>query len=369
MATTKAKSDRVFLLTTLLLIAVGLFVFSSASLGLVAREGASFGTVALKQIGIAVFGIFVMLVTANIDIKKNRKASPYIFIASVILTALVFVPHIGFAHGGAARWISFASFTFQPSEFLKIASVILLATLLSAYKEKFVMSFKSLIPFFIIVGISGALILKQPDTGTFLVIFTALLATYFASGTKFRNIIAIFLLGVVAIGGLVYMRPYAMARITTFLNPSADAQGAGYQIQQAMIAVGSGGLTGRGFGQSIQKFNYLPEPIGDSIFAVAGEEFGLLGTITIVVIFAFFCLRGLKIAAKSKDNFGKLLGVGIITLITAQALINIGAIIGVMPLTGIPLSFISHGGTALMFTMFEAGIILSISKNAVRQKE
>lgn len=362
MATTKGKSDRVFLFTTLLLIAVGFFVFMSASLGLVAREGANFATVALKQAGIALAGIVIMIITSNIDFKKYRKAAPYIFLASLGLTALVFVPHIGFSHAGATRWISFGSYTFQPAEFLKIAAVIFLAALFSGNKNKTSQSVRSLIPFSLIVISTAALILKQPDTGTFVVVFVALLAIYIAAGARFVHIGLVFLTCVLAVAALAYFRPYVAERFTTFFNPTENSQGSGYQIQQALIAVGSGGITGRGFGQSIQKFNYLPEPIGDSIFAVAAEEFGFIGSMSIIIIFVFFALRGLKIAAASKDNFGRLLAVGIITLITAQALINIGAIIGVLPLTGIPLSFVSHGGSALMFTMAEAGMILNISK-------
>ena len=352
-----------FLLATLLLVVVGLFVFSSASLGLVAREGANFLTVVLKQAAIAGVGIIVMIIVSNIDVKKYRKLSPFIFVASLILTVLVFVPHIGFSHGGATRWLSFGPYTFQPAEFLKIASVIFLAALLSGYKDKIALSAKSLIPFALIAGSVAILMFKQPDNGTFLVIFFALLAVYVASGAKLMHIGVIFLVCVMTIAGLAYFRPYVASRFTTFLHPSADAQGSGYQIQQALIAVGSGGVTGRGFGQSIQKFNFLPEPIGDSIFAVAAEEFGFAGTISIILIFVFFALRGLKIASASKDVFGRLLAIGIVVLITAQAIINIASIIGVMPLTGIPLSFVSQGGTALMFTMVEAGMILNISKS------
>lgn len=369
MTIAKGKSDRVFLFVTLLLIAVGFFVFMSASLGLVAREGANFMTVILKQAGIALIGIIAMIVASNIDVKRYRKVAPLIFLAALGLTALVFAPYVGFTHGGATRWLTLGSYTFQPSEFLKIASVIFLAALLSGRKENLVQSARGFIPFFLIAGSVAALMLKQPDTGTFIVIFFALLAIYITSGAKFKHIAIILLCCVIGIASLAYFRPYVAERFKTFFDPTSDIQGSGYQMQQALIAVGSGGVTGRGFGQSIQKFNYLPEPIGDSIFAVAAEEFGFVGAVSIIIIFIFFALRGLKIAASSKDAFGRLLAIGIITLITAQALINIGAIIGVMPLTGIPLSFVSHGGTALIFTMIEAGMILNISrKSSVRQK-
>jgi cell division protein FtsW len=323
----------------------------------------------LKQLSIAAVGIIVLIGVSNINVKIYRRFAPYIFVASLIVTAMVFLPQIGFTHGGATRWLHLGPINFQPAEFLKIGSIILLAALLSRYKDKVTLPWQSIIPFFLIAGSAAAIVLKQPDMGTFLVIFCSLLAIYIAAGAHFKHIAIIILICVSLVSFLAYSRPYATARIVTFINPSADAQGSGYQIQQALIAVGSGGIVGRGFGQSIQKFNYLPEPTSDSIFAVAAEEFGFAGTVTIILIFTFFLLRGFKIAVKSKDTFNRLLATGIISLISAQVLINVGAIIGVMPLTGIPLSFISHGGSALMFTMIEAGILLNISKQNVRQKE
>ncbi len=362
MAIKKLKADKIFLASIFLLIAAGFFIFSSASLGLLAREGANFTTVAIKQAALAAFGIVLMIIASNIDFHRWKKWAFILFITSFVLTVLVFVPHIGFAHGGARRWLSIGPYTFQPAEFLKITAVMYLATWLSTYKEK-VKQFKfGTLPFLIITMLVAAVMLKQPDTGTFLVIFAALFAIYIIAGASWKHVGITFLCCLLAVGALAYFRPYVMARITTFLNPGADAQGSGYQIQQALIAVGSGGFIGRGFGQSIQKFNFLPEPIGDSIFAVAAEEFGFIGCTILIAIFIFFALRGLKIASNSKDSFGKLLATGIIILIISQALINIGSMLGVMPLTGIPLSFISHGGTSLIFTLIEVGIILNISK-------
>jgi cell division protein FtsW len=167
---------------------------------------------------------------------------------------------------------------------------------------------------------------------------------------------------------LAFMRPYVMQRITTFMHPEKNAQGSGYQIQQSLIAIGSGGLLGRGFGQSIQKFNFLPEPIGDSIFAVQAEEFGFIGSVTLILLYVFFATRGLKIASRVSDPFGRLMVVGIVIMIAAQAFVNIGAMLGVLPLSGITLPFVSHGGTSLFITLLEVGIILSISKTQSTQK-
>jgi len=168
---------------------------------------------------------------------------------------------------------------------------------------------------------------------------------------------------VVGIVFLAFTRPYIMQRITTFFNPQADALGASYQIQQSLIAVGSGGIFGRGFGQSVQKFTYLPEPVGDSIFAVAAEEFGFVGSVFLLLIFVLFAMRGLKIASRTTNVFGRLVVVGIVIMIVFQAFVNIGAMLGVIPLSGITLPFVSHGGTSLFITLFEVGIILSISRS------
>jgi cell division protein FtsW len=186
---------------------------------------------------------------------------------------------------------------------------------------------------------------------------------FIAAGGKWRYIFLLFTIATIGIITLAFVRPYLMARFMTFLDPSRDALGAGYQIQQSMIAIGSGGVMGRGFGQSIQKFNFLPEPIGDSIFAVAGEEFGFIGASALIILFVFFALRGLKVASRIPDTFGMLVIVGIITLIITQSYINIGSMLGVLPLTGVPLIFVSHGGTAMLFALAEVGIILNISKS------
>jgi cell division protein FtsW len=185
-----------------------------------------------------------------------------------------------------------------------------------------------------------------------------------SAGEKLRHVAVLFLLAVVAIGVLAIFRPYVMQRITTFINPANDPQGAGYQIQQSLIAVGSGRITGRGFGQSIQKFNFLPEPIGDSIFAVASEEFGFIGAASLILLMTFFTLRGLKIATRAQDSFGGLLTIGIVILIITQSFINIGAMLAVLPLSGLPLIFVSQGGSALLLALAEVGIILNISKTA-----
>jgi cell division protein FtsW len=204
--------------------------------------------------------------------------------------------------------------------------------------------------------------LLQPDTDTFMIMGLAATAMFITAGGRWLHVFGIGLIGVLLIITLIFTRPYIKDRIMIFLNPALDPQGAGYQIKQSLIAVGSGGVGGRGFGQSIQKFEYLPEPIGDSIFAVYAEEFGFAGGAVLVALFTGFSLRGYKIATRAADLFGILLVVGIMTLIVSQAFLNIAAMVALMPLSGLPLPFISKGGTAMLAMLGAIGIVLNVSK-------
>jgi cell division protein FtsW len=273
------------------------------------------------------------------------------------------MPSIGIEHGGARRWLAVGSLSFQPSEILKFGFIIYLAAWAGSVKEK-IGSFKyGFLPLLVLFGICGGLLLKQPDTDTFLIIIMTGIAMFIAAGGRWRYVFMMLLVGLIGLSFLVYTRPYVKQRITTFLNPTADSLGASYQIQQSLIAIGSGGMFGKGFGQSVQKFTYLPEPVGDSIFAVAAEEFGFFGSVILVAIFLLFATRGLKIASRVPSAFGRLTVVGIVIMIASQAFVNIGAMLGVLPLSGITLPFVSHGGTSLFISLFEVGVVLSISKS------
>lgn len=354
--------DKIFLGIVSILLVAGFFIFTSASLGLLSRSGASFATVAINQCVALLIGCAAAFGASTFRYTRWRKLSFFIFIFSVLLTLLVFVPGIGLEHGGGKRWVDLKFFSFQPGEFLKIAFVIYAATLLSAAKEK-INTFKGgMMPLIIMLSIVGAILLNQPDTDTFFSIFLATMGMFLVAGGRFRHLIAVSFASAAGFAGLVLMRPYLMQRISTFLNPAADPLGAGYQLQQSLIAIGSGEMFGRGFGQSIQKFAYLPEPIGDSIFAVAAEEFGFVGGVILITLFLFLTLRGFRIAAKSPDSFGGLLVTGIVILIVSGSFMNIASMLGLMPLSGLPLMFVSHGGTAMIFTLFQVGIIMNISK-------
>ncbi len=359
----KLKVDIPFLISVVILVVGGYLIFRSASLGLLSKQSLKYAGVAFNQ---TVFGLIggtiICFITSKIDYRVYRKFAFPILIGSVIATLLVFAPGIGFAHGGAHRWIKIGTLSFQPSEFLKIGYIIFLAAWFASVKDR-VKQFKyGLLPFMIVSGIAGIVLLIQPDTDTFMITVFAGLAIYLSSGGQWKHILVLGICCVLGIGLLAMQRPYVKSRIMTFINPANDALGSGYQIQQSLIAVGSGGMFGRGFGQSIQKFNVLPEPIGDSIFAVAAEEFGFVGAVGIIFLFIFFAVRGLKIASNTTDAFGRLMVVGIVIMISTQAFVNIGAMVGVLPLSGITLPFISHGGTALFMTLAEVGIILNISK-------
>lgn len=358
-----ARVDKFFLLSVLILVITGFFIFNSASLGLLAKEGARYSNVAFSQTFYGLFlGTVLCLITSQINYRFWRKYSLYGFIASIILTLFVFIPGIGLEFGGARRWIGLFSFTFQPSELLKIAYIIYVAAWISGLKKN-VTNFKlGIAPFLIITGITGVVLLAQPDTDTFIVICMAGMAMLIAGGASWKHLLIIVLIAIAGFGVIAYERPYIRERIVTFINPTHDSLGSSYQIQQSLIAIGSGELFGRGFGQSIQKFNFLPEPIGDSIFAVMAEEFGFVGSVALIFMYLFFAFRGFKIVTRAPDSFGGLLALGIVILILTQSFVNIGAMLGILPLSGIPLLFVSHGGSAMLMTLAEVGIILNISK-------
>lgn len=358
------KIDRVFLISIILLTVTGFFIFSSASLGLLARGGASFQSVEVNQSMGLFIGAFIFFVVSMINYKFFRKNALYIILAAIILNLLIFIPSLSFSSGGAARWLNLGFITIQPSEFLKIAFILYFATWLSGVKER-VSEFKfGILPYMVIVGIIDIILLAQKDTDTLVVISVTGLIMLFVAGAKIRHLLILSVTALVALSAfLLLFRPYAVQRVTTFINGSgSDSQGSGYQIQQSLIAIGSGQILGRGFGQSIQKFKYLPEPIGDSIFAVWAEEFGFMGSLVLIGLFLLFFVRSVKISVNSPDIFSRLTVVGIAILILIESFMNISSMLGLIPLSGMPLLFVSHGGTALVVFLGATGIIANISK-------
>lgn len=358
--------DHTFLIATVVLVVVGFFIFSSASLGLMARDGVRYSSVALSQLVLGVgLGSIACALLVHIPYRTYRQYAPHLFGIALVLTLLTLVPILSYEAGGARRWLNIFGVSFQPAEFLKLSFIICLAWYYSVFHARLSDIRFGLGGLLLMLGLAGIILLLQPDTGTFLLIGAAGVTMYLVAGARSTHLLLLFILMLCAVTVMALARPYVMDRITTFMDPSQDPRGSGYQIKQSLIAVGSGGWFGRGYGQSVQKFNYLPEPIGDSVFSVAAEEFGFVGSTALIGLFVFFALRGLSIAARAPDRFGGLMVVGIVILILAQSFTNIGSMLGLLPLTGEPLAFVSHGGTSLMFALAGVGIILNVSRYRV----
>jgi cell division protein FtsW len=354
--------DRPLFFTVLATVVLGFGIFVSAAFGLYARDGAPFASVVQMQAISVAVGFLALFIASSIPYTFWRRAAVPIFVISVLLMIIVVLPGLGFLHGGSRRWIYLASFSFQPADVFKIAVVMLYAAWIMKYSAPIERFRDAVVPIVLLLGISTLLLGLQPKFGTVAVIAAALLSMFLISGAKFKHGVLLALIVVPTFLGIMYSIPYARDRIETFLNPSADPLVEGYQINQALIAVGSGGVFGRGYGQSIQKFNFLPEPIGDSVFAVAAEELGFVGSLAIIFLIVFFAHRCFIIAARAPDRFARLLVLGLAILIVSQSFINIAAMIGLFPLSGMPLVFISHGGTAMVTALASVGIILNVSK-------
>ena len=350
------RSDPMLKLIVLVLFLGGLFVLSSASIGLTTRLDLPPYRFVFDQLvtgGLA--GLIALVVTSRIPYKKWRPWALPIFISSLALTALVFWPGVGFRHGGATRWIALGPINFQPSELLKFGYLLYLAALFSARRNVWVFALASIM--------AAALLALQRDVGTLGILMGSGLVLFFLAGGEWKYLLAAMVIGLTTLAILIYLEPYRFERLLVFWNPNYDPQGSGYQVRQALIAIGSGGIFGKGFGMSRQKFNYLPEPMSDSIFAVAAEEFGFIGSAALVGLFLMFAWRGFSIASGAPDQFGKLLGAAIVAHIVIGSFFNIAALSGLVPLTGVPLAFISKGGTALAITLAQIGILLNISRH------
>jgi len=294
--------------------------------------------------------------------RLEKLAAPMLYI-SIGLLVLVLIPGIGAAWGSSRSWLNIFGYSLQPSEIVKLTFLIYLSAWLARKEERHFKDVgEGLIPFAIILAIIVVLLVAQPDTGTMMIIAASSLTVYFVAGGRLLHLSWLGLAGIAGLWLIIRLAPYRLARMTTFLHPELDPQGRGYHINQALLAVGTGGWFGLGYGHSRQKFAYLPEPVGDSIFAVTAEEFGFFLSMALISLYVFIAIRGFKLAAKCRDQFARLLVVGIITWLSAQAFVNIGAIIGVMPLTGVTLPFISYGGTSMMMSLAAAGILANISK-------
>ncbi len=309
-------------------------------------------------------GLIAMFTFSFVDYHKIIKFAPKFLLISLVLLVMVLIPHIGAKAYGARRWINVGSFTFQPSEFAKLSLIAYMAYMMSKFKNFKIrltdIFYVLFLPTFLLTG----LVLLEPDLGTSLIFIGIILSMYFIGGGSIFH----FILMVPAVAGsavvAILTHPYRIARLKAFIDPNFDPQGASYQINQILISLGSGGLFGVGIGGSRGKFDFIPEVHSDAIFAVVGEEIGFLGAIIFIAIFLFLISRLVKIAREAKDYEGKLLAGGILALIAIQAFLNLASIVAIVPLTGIPLPFISYGGSSLLLTLIAIGILLNIQKQS-----
>ncbi len=309
-------------------------------------------------------GIILGVIAYKIPIIRFKKWIPLALLINLILMVLVFVPGIGIKLGNARSWLNLGFTSFQPSESLKLIFILYLASWLAARSGKTKNEFSATLAAFIaILGVIALLLVFQPDVGTLGIILITGFLMYFLSGTPLKHTAIILSGGLAVLIVLIKIAPYRLNRFLVLFNSDLDPMGIGYQMKQALIAVGSGGIFGTGLGMSVQKFGYLPEPMADSIFAVFAEETGLIGSLMIVSLFLIIAWLGFKIARNTKNNFEKLTALGIISWPSVQAVINIGAMLKILPITGVPLPFISYGGSALVTELASIGILLNISKH------
>jgi cell division protein FtsW len=353
------KPDKGLIIIVFALLIAGLIILSNASRTISQEDrGNTYYYFFHQLIYGGVVGVIAFLIAQKINYKFWRKVALILFFSSLVLSVLVFVPGLGYGRAGAQRWLSIGPLSFQPSEFLKLAFVIYLAAFFSKKERRF----NTLIPFLAIMTAVAGLMAVQSDVGTLGLIAIIGFIIYFLSGARFYQLTTVVLCYAAAFFALIRFFPHRMARFMVFLSPATDPRGIGYQINQALLAIGSGGIFGKGLGDSQQKYNYLPEPMGDSIFAIYAEEVGFIGVLILIFLFFFLAFKGLKIGKKAPDDFGKLLAIGITSWLVIQAFINITAVTGLIPLTGIPLPFVSYGGTALIMSLAGAGILVNISK-------
>lgn len=362
MKSKSSKPDYLLAFVVILLCFFGLVMVSSASIvSSQERFGNNYYYVSHQLISLVV-GLILMAAAYFIDYRFWKKISLTAFLATIVLLLAVFFPVIGKEFGGAHRWIGIGGFLFQPTEIVKLTFVIYLASWLEK-RGKVIKNFSvGFLPFVVLMAVLGFLIMSQPDLGTLTVIVGTGVIVFFIAGARKYHLAIGGVAVVILLAILIKIAPYRLQRFLVFLNPSEQTLGAAYHINQALLAVGSGGMWGLGFGQSKQKYLYLPQAYSDSIFAIIAEELGFIRAILVIFAFVFFGFRGYKIARNAPDNFAMFLAAGITTWIIVQAFINIGAMLNLLPLTGVPLPFISYGGSSLVITLTAIGILLNISK-------
>lgn len=365
MTESRGQYDRILLMTVMLLLGVGVvMVYSSSSaVALTTYNDSSYFM--RRQIMWAIIGLLFMMAAMRVDhrLLADKRVVLLLLVVTFVLLAATFVPGIGRTVNGARRWIRAGGLTFQPAELMKFTLVVYMSSYLST-KRELIGNFKSgLAPAFAVSGVFLGMTLLQPDFGTVMSMVAVIFCMLLAGGASLAHLGGIVLAGLPLVYVAVAHKAYRLKRITSFLNPWDDPQGAGHQIIQSFLAFGSGGVFGRGLGEGRQKFLFLPERHSDFIYAVIGEELGLIGAAVVLLLFGVILWRGVRIALRT-DGFSRMLSLGLTVLICAQALINMAVVTGIMPTKGIALPLVSYGGSALVVTLASVGVLLNISKDA-----
>ncbi len=355
--------DFVFIGALVLLTVFGLVMLTSASSDLAQKKfGDSWYFLQHQLINGLSFGLVGFFAGFLIYYRTWERFALPLLLLVILLLVLIWLPPLGVSKGIGERWLSLGLFSFQPGELMKLGFLVYLASWFARSQSRSTSFLGGFLPFLVLVGGVMVVLLAQHSTSTAVIIFAAAFFVYFVAGARFHFLATAALIAALAVSLLVFITPYRMQRILTFLDPTEDTLGTSYHVNQALIGIGSGGLFGVGFGQSTTKLNFLPEPVGDSIFAVVAEEFGFVGAMALIALFFVFAWRGFAIARRAPDAFGRFLAAGFVTLIGLQAFVNIAAISGLIPMTGVPLPFISYGGTALAVFLTMGGIVANISR-------
>jgi cell division protein FtsW len=353
-------------MSTAALTVLGLvMVLSASSVSAFARYGSSFPFF-LRQAAYAAIGAAALWLTSRMRHAAWQRLCLPLLIVSVSLLVLVLIPGVGTVAGGSARWIQLGPVTIQPSELAKLAVILFAATLLSKRWARVGDLRQLVIPLAPVMVVVCGLILLQPDMGTAMILVASVLCLAFVAGARLRHLLA-GTAGLTVLGfGLMYVEGYRWARFVSFMDPWADPQGSGYQTIQSLIALASGGTLGVGLGASRQKWSYVPNAHTDFIFSIIGEELGLLGSLTVVLLFGVLVYAGIRIAVRAPDAFGRLLAAGIVGWFGVQALVNLGAVSGLLPITGVPLPLVSFGGSSLVVSLAAVGILVSVGRSGSR---
>jgi len=359
----RAPLDTVLLASVAALIGIGLVMVFSASSATAYAEHGDIAYYLKRQLMWLGVGLSSAYLFYRIDYHRLRSVAPYLLAGAVIGLILVFVPHVGLGVNGGRRWIGTGGLSVEPSEFAKLALVIYLSAVLSARGERITSLSRGVVPLCVPVALMAVLVLKEPDMGTASLLLFIALTLFFAAGARLMHLTAVVFAMVPFAALTVLASPYRRARIFAFIDPWKDPLNTGFHIVQSLLALGSGGLFGVGLGASRAKFFYLPEQYTDFIFSVLGEELGLVGTLSVIVLFITFAYRSIRIALAAPDRFGFFLALGCTAMITIQAFVNIGVVSSSWPVTGVPLPFISFGGSSLVVNCIAVALIANVARN------